>query len=218
MNLNSNPYFSKNIPDIEMDPQDIKRELIIETALQRFAHFGLNKTTMNEIAKDLKFSKALLYYYFPDKINLYAAVMQKIFSDMSHILEIELSKAKTPEIAIDKFIENKQSFLERYYPILDFSKLSNIEKYSDLKVTLEQANKAEVGQLKQIIEIGLKTNVYEVEDVDYTSKLLFDILRGVRMLYFSSVQIQFGIDKEFLNNVSKKNKEIICIFLKGLRK
>lgn len=201
-----------------MDPQDIKRELIIETALQRFAHFGLNKTTMNEIAKDLKFSKALLYYYFPDKINLYSAVLQKIFFDVTAILNEELAKAKTPEIAVDKFLEVRQNFFEKYYPILDFPKLSNIEKYNDLKLTMDQAHGYEIEHLKQIIQIGLKTGVYSVKDADYTARLLFDVMQGVRLLYFSSTQLQFGIDRSFLEMISKRQKEIICTFLRGLYK
>jgi AcrR family transcriptional regulator len=58
--------------------QDKKKTLIIEAAQKRFSHFGVGKTTMNEIADDLSISKASLYYYFPDKLNLYAAVLQKI--------------------------------------------------------------------------------------------------------------------------------------------
>ena len=59
-----------------MDSQDKKRQLIIDSAIKRFAHFGLSKTTMTEIASDLSMSKALLYYYFPDKISLYSAVLE----------------------------------------------------------------------------------------------------------------------------------------------
>lgn len=49
---------------------DEKRVKILDVAKKRFAHYGLAKTTMAEIAKDLAFSKALLYYYFPDKNSL----------------------------------------------------------------------------------------------------------------------------------------------------
>jgi AcrR family transcriptional regulator len=46
---------------------DKKRDVIIEGAIKRFIHYGINKTTMNEIAEDLSVSKPSLYYYFPDK-------------------------------------------------------------------------------------------------------------------------------------------------------
>ena len=47
---------------------DVKRQKILEAARRRFAHYGMAKTTMAEIAQDLSFSKALLYYYFQIKI------------------------------------------------------------------------------------------------------------------------------------------------------
>jgi len=201
-----------------MDPQDKKRELIIEAASKRFAHFGLNKTTMNEIAGDLKFSKALLYYYFPDKINLYAAVLEKIFAEIGSGIDIELAKATNPDGALDIYIEIRQDFLEKYFPLLDFSKLSNSEKYNDLKDLLENAHKSEINHLKKIIEIGIKTKEYTLNDVDYTANLLFDALHGIRLLYLNSTKIQFGIDKDFFNMVSQRQKEIDVIFLKGLSK
>src|ERR1700749_4271897 len=69
------------------DHQDIKREKILEPSHQRFLHYGYSKTTMNEIAGDLSMSKALLYYYFPDKSELYVAVMRKLAADYIESIE-----------------------------------------------------------------------------------------------------------------------------------
>src|ERR1035437_7629654 len=54
-----------------------KVQMIIEVAQKRFGLYGLEKTSMREIADDLNLSKASLYYYFPDKENLYKAVVEK---------------------------------------------------------------------------------------------------------------------------------------------
>src|SRR3978361_477427 len=67
--------------------QDIKKEKILEASHQRFLHYGYSKTTMNEIAGDLSMSKALLYYYFPDKSELYIAVMRKLANDYLKLFE-----------------------------------------------------------------------------------------------------------------------------------
>jgi len=58
--------------------KDEMREKILEAALKRFMHYGASKTTMNEIADDLRCSKASLYYYFSDKKALHNAVLMKI--------------------------------------------------------------------------------------------------------------------------------------------
>ncbi len=44
-----------------MAETDKKRDVIIEGAIKRFIHYGINKTTMNEIAEDLSVSKPSLY-------------------------------------------------------------------------------------------------------------------------------------------------------------
>ena len=200
-----------------MDQQDYKREQIIDAALKRFAHFGLNKTTMNEIAGDLSFSKALLYYYFPDKLSLYSAVLEKVFSEITLTVNEALKKAKTPEIGIKIYIDSRQDFLEKYFPLLDFNKFLNIDKYQDLKKILDKSNESEIGHLKSILEIGVKIGTYEVEDVEETAKLLFDALLGIRMLYVNNVQAIFDIDKDFLNKVSNRQKDLMYIFFKGLK-
>ena len=57
---------------------NIKLDHILEAAIKRFSHFGVNKTTMTEIADDLAISKPALFYYFQDKNSLIAAVAEKL--------------------------------------------------------------------------------------------------------------------------------------------
>lgn len=48
-----------------------KRVQIIKAADKRFAKHGLNKTTLDEIARDLRIGKATLYHYFQSKEDLF---------------------------------------------------------------------------------------------------------------------------------------------------
>src|ERR1700735_3284792 len=73
------------------DLQNVKKEKILEAAYQRFLHYGYSKTTMNEIAGALSMSKALLYYYFPDKSQLYIAVTRKLANDYLELMQDKLS-------------------------------------------------------------------------------------------------------------------------------
>jgi TetR/AcrR family transcriptional regulator len=100
--------------------QDQKQELIIEAAIKRFAHFGVAKTTMTEIANDLKLSKASLYYYFPDKLNLYAAVLQTITGRGEKEDEAEIKQISDPFKAIAHYLEKRTEFIIKYYNLLDF--------------------------------------------------------------------------------------------------
>lgn len=57
---------------------------IIRTALKRFVRHGLNKTTLDEIARDLRIAKATLYHYFTSKDDLY---LQTLRFEISRFLD-----------------------------------------------------------------------------------------------------------------------------------
>ncbi len=44
---------------------------ILKAAVKRFAKHGLNKTTLDEIARDLRIGKATIYHYFNSKEELF---------------------------------------------------------------------------------------------------------------------------------------------------
>src|SRR5882757_8123896 len=101
------------------DQQDIKREKILEAAYQRFLHYGYSKTTMNEIAGDLSLSKALLYYYFPDKSQLYIAVMRKLAGEYILKLEDKLNKFDNLKDAFVSQINTQHDFIVKNYNFFD---------------------------------------------------------------------------------------------------
>src|SRR5690606_32977851 len=87
----------------------------IEGAIKRFIHYGINKTTMNEIAEDLSVSKPSLYYYFPDKNSLVLGVIEKIFDDYFKLVE-QVQHADLPlEECMAGFIEIRHRFFQKYY-------------------------------------------------------------------------------------------------------
>ena len=48
---------------------------IIKAAVKRFDKHGLRKTTLDEIARDLRIGKATIYHYFDSKEDLYFAAL-----------------------------------------------------------------------------------------------------------------------------------------------
>jgi AcrR family transcriptional regulator len=48
-----------------------RKQQILKAAEKRFSRHGLNKTTLNEIARDLRIGKATIYHYFATKEELY---------------------------------------------------------------------------------------------------------------------------------------------------
>src|SRR6187402_1732127 len=104
--------------------QDIKRDRILEAAYQRFLHYGYSKTTMNEIAGDLSLSKALLYYYFPDKSQLYTAVMRNLANVYLNALSDKINGFDDLKTAFIFQVDTQHNFLVSNYNFFDFFRLN----------------------------------------------------------------------------------------------
>ncbi len=53
-----------------------RKQQIIRAAVKRFARHGLGKTTLEEIARDIRIGKATIYHYFESKDELFYASLK----------------------------------------------------------------------------------------------------------------------------------------------
>lgn len=79
------------------------RKNILDVATEEFATLGYSGLSMNKLAEKLKINKAMIYYYFKDKRNLYDEVISSI---------IELNEEEKKEI-LNSSLEAKEKF-KRY--------------------------------------------------------------------------------------------------------
>lgn len=199
-----------------MENQDKKRQLIVEAAVKRFAHFGLAKTTMTEIASDLSISKALLYYYFPDKMRLYAAVLEYLINEINESLNKGVKSIKDSQKAIFYFLEKRQEYIQKYYNILDYIRISGPDLPDDISEILDQAKEAEIALIERAIQIGIDNKEIQNANAKEAASLLMEAFMGMRYILFTNKQhFQLG-EKEF-KVLLDRQKKLSAIFLKGLR-
>ncbi len=199
-----------------MENQDKKRELIIEAALKRFAHFGLSKTTMTEIASDLSFSKALLYYYFPDKINLYAAVLEYLVEHGEKEITGQLTQISDSQKALDFYLEKRHAYLKKYFNIFDLIRNSGSDLSPEVLPILQKARQAELNQITTVIKKGIEKGEIHLSNPETAASLLMDAFIGMRMMTFHQKK-QFVMDEAELEDMLNRQKELGRIFLNGLK-
>jgi TetR/AcrR family transcriptional regulator len=196
--------------------QDQRQEAIIEAAIKRFAHFGVAKTTMSEIAADLFLSKASLYYYFPDKLNLYAAVLKTITETGAKLDDEELDRENDPFKAISFFLKKRTDFIIKYHNILEFLKSFNPSKIPvELQPIFTQLKQRELQRLTRIIEKGVESERFKIKDTKKTTELFFDFLDGFRSSFLLNSP-NFFPDKKQFQAILKKETEFANIFFNGL--
>lgn len=198
------------------DQQDIKREKILEASYQRFLHYGYSKTTMNEIASDLSLSKALLYYYFPDKSQLYVAVMRKLANEYLQYIENKINTFNDLKKAFVFQVDSQHNFLLTNYNFFDFFRVNEQNLPDAIWQIIGEIHQTELRLLSDVIrQEGAKGNIRKIDNPDEIVDVLLDALHGVRVRSASQKKVRFP-QKDQLDEIHTKRLLLIDIFIKGL--
>lgn len=198
------------------DQQDVKKEKILEAAHHRFLHFGYSKTTMNEIAGDLSMSKALLYYYFPDKSQLYVAVMRKVADDYLKKLADRINTFADLREAFIFQIDTQHDFIVTNYNFFDYFRLNEQNLPEVIWDIVKQVHESEIELLVSAIKTEVERGqIKPVANPNDIVEVLLDALHGVRAKSLSHKKSMFP-NKEHLDEIRSKRLLLADIFIKGL--
>lgn len=201
-----------------MEPNDIKKQHIIEAALKRFSHFGINKTTMSEIAEDIAVSKANLYYYFPDKTALVIDVIKHLIAEGTQAYNEILNESVSVLEMLIRFLKIRKDFFEKHYLLhitMGFAD-SNLNT-EELKTLREYAEMRELEILHKTFKKGIDTMELVTFDVKIVSQMYFTILKGIAMVSISRISNKDIPEISVFSEIFEKQKIASTIFLNGLR-
>jgi AcrR family transcriptional regulator len=193
-----------------------KVQIIIEASQKRFGLFGVEKTSMREIANDLKLSKASLYYYFPDKESLYKAVVEKEQKEFIDKITGRILSIEEPEQLLREYCTSRLSY---FRTLLNLSRL-RMEAYSDLKPVFRETihifKEKEKEIIKKIFEKGLASGIFYIDDTDLTASLFLDLLKGLRVTVVNEKETLI-IEQEEYDLLLEKTIAFTNLFIKGLK-
>jgi len=112
-----------------------KKTLILKAAAKRFARHGVNKTTLYEIARDLRIGKATLYHYFNSKLDIYHEVLE--WEKSLYIKDIKAILDNNETSLVERFIEYfnfKEALDEKYKLLYDTILLLLIENNQEFEM------------------------------------------------------------------------------------
>lgn len=187
---------------------------IIEAAQKRFAHYGLEKATMSEIAEDLGISKAALYYYFTDKESIFKEVVLKEQADFCKQMNSLIASDKSIDIVLKNYIEKRIEYLKT---LLNLGKL----RYEAFRV-----NKPLFVELGKIFHEREKKLIYDILtsaakrkeiiklDIGEYSDFFINVLKAIRLYELEKKELweQGKIDSE----IKRQHLFFTNMFLKSI--
>lgn len=195
-----------------------RKNKIIKATLQRFAHYGIPKTSMNEIAEDMRISKANLYYYFPDKETLVREVLcfisHELFAKRKHIIDSYTDSIKD---AVFNLIELNGEYLKKYY-MLYIAEHADWVKDKNTIQLLEGFHKQEAEVIVTLFNKAAAQGELEPLDMEHIGHLYMEIMDGLiiqRMVFDIISEIP---DASKVEVIIESQKQAALLILNGLSK
>jgi TetR/AcrR family transcriptional regulator len=107
-----NELNTSNPSRTQTERADLTRARILEAAVGQFAENGLAGARTEQIAEEAGVNKALLYYYFKSKEDLYSAALESVFDE---VRSSSVAVVETKDSAGERFLQIVLGNFDRSY-------------------------------------------------------------------------------------------------------
>jgi AcrR family transcriptional regulator len=150
-----------------------RREILLAAACV-FARLGYDGATLDDVAEQFGATKAVIYYYFRSKEEIYSEIRATAIRDAIERLELILARRDPPEAALRAVVTDLVTHifqdLDRYATILRVRRLSDA---SHRRIRRLQRQYERL--VRGVVETGMRQGVFARRDAKLTT---FVILRG----------------------------------------
>ncbi|AKD04221.1 TetR/AcrR family transcriptional regulator [Pontibacter korlensis] len=187
--------------------ESIKAE-ILEQAQKLFRHYGLAKTTMEDIAKAAGKGKSTLYYYYKSKDEIFDEVVTKEMNEVFRILQEEVGKVQTAEEKLFTFSLTKFKILKEranLFKVIRGDIEANMQRLLELNRRFEAR---EISLVRGVLRYGLESGEfaqYAAEDIDTLAFAMVCSFRGIEVgLLVEDKFADFEGRMEVLHNITMR--------------
>jgi len=190
---------------------DIVRDEILRAAMGLFKTYGLDKTTMEDIADAAGKGKSTLYYYFKTKEDVFYAAAMLESGRMQEALESGLRSAKSAEEKVKLFFSIQDNALRtkvKLYPMIFKEGRKHIQLFHRMQ---RESNTWEAHIFKSLLYEGIASGAFrsiKKEDCDAIA------LAAVTSLH--AAQLNVLIEGK-MPSASDRFEVMMDIFVRGLK-
>lgn len=172
------------ITNRQVQERELRKERILNGALKVFQKQGIEKATMDEIAKEADFGKATLYYYFESKEDIFSAILEQGWKEIWERIEPAIHGQKGPKdtfrsiLTIVGLLVNEKRVLYQFL----FAAPQSMPEMLDDKLPWKRYQNRMYGVLQGLIEEGIAKNEFPDIDSSMLLKGLGGLFHGVIFL------------------------------------
>jgi AcrR family transcriptional regulator len=189
---------------------EIIKEEILTAAQRLFQQFGIRKTTMEDIAKNISKGKSTLYYYYCSKEEIFDAVVQRELEEVFSKTNEAVDLAITAEDKLKAYSITRLKTMRRMsnlYHMVRMEMLENPPCYHHLHKEYEER---EIKLITRILQIGIERREFHQRlagQLDIMPYIIMSSLKGFEFDLFTGSRFE---------NIENRIDAIVELLLKGL--
>jgi TetR/AcrR family transcriptional regulator, fatty acid metabolism regulator protein len=184
-----------------------RKHQILQSAARLFSAKRFDEVLMDDIAQEAGVAKGTLYGYFPDKEELYFAVVFEGISDLNERLRARAEKDTAPEEKLRDMLHALVAFFKsnRF-----FFKLMNVEDSKSEKGRGEnrrrwhEERRKQMQAIEAVLASGATAGVFEIRHLKIEASILRDMVRSALVNSDGNTSVDELVDvilRIFMNGV-----------------
>lgn len=159
-----------------------KVDSILSTARHMFIRYGIQKTSLEEIARISRVAKATIYNYFGNKDQVFMEVLNREVADISARIHEAVDQVMSPMEKLRAFIFTTFGVLKDSADILNLHS-GLIERLMPTSRTIHKLLfSKQTATLQAILKEGVKKGIFKNDDLRTTHSILY-ALRGIEVTW-----------------------------------
>ncbi|NQX42874.1 DNA-binding transcriptional regulator, AcrR family [Pedobacter steynii] len=200
-----------------MSKKELVKEKIGRSAMQCFAKFGLDKTTLDDIAQAVGLNKASLYYYYKNKEDIFIEVALKEGEDFINSLQETTLLKEGVENRTAFYLESRFNY---YKNVLNMNRVSVDTLNKILPRFFELYNalmKREKIFLTQLLEKAAKEENLMMTDPENTASVLINLTDALKHSVEQQAILKGETEIDYTQSL-QDIKFLVSLIFTGIRK
>ncbi|MHA4811676.1 TetR/AcrR family transcriptional regulator [Flavitalea flava] len=200
-----------------MSKKELAKEKIGRAAMQCFLKFGLDKTTLEDIAKAVGLNKASLYYYYKNKEDIFLEVSMKQGQEFLNSLQAKILQKKGTEERVSFYMQERVNY---YKNVLSLNRVSTetLNKLLPGFFELYEAMmKQEMKFLAQVIKEGVDSGELVKINAEKLASSLMHMIDALKHSVEQKAILKMDREIDYTDSL-KEMKFLVSLIFAGLKK
>jgi AcrR family transcriptional regulator len=142
------------------EKREAKRAAILEAGKRAFQKWGLDKTTMEDIAREVGKGKSTLYYYYRTKEEIFDGLLRTEMGALLSRAKASVQGVSSARERLRRYIVGVISELNNALPLYEIVREEIAERPTFLKKMMEQFEPGELRYLQEVLALGVQQNQF----------------------------------------------------------